>query len=85
MNVASMPLSCSRRTWSCIRAIKGETTMQTPGRSSGRELKAQRLAAARRHDREHVAAAQNVAHDRFLSGTEGIEAESLLELDREGQ
>src|SRR5689334_12107684 len=28
-----MPLSCSNRTWSCMSAISGEITMQTPGRS----------------------------------------------------
>ena len=33
MNVASMPLSWSRRTWSCINAINGDITMHTPGRS----------------------------------------------------
>src|SRR6185503_303348 len=50
------------------------------GPKQRRQLKAQRFAATRRHDREDVAAVENVADDRFLPGTEGIEAESLLEL-----
>ena len=83
MNVASMPLSCSSRTWSCISAISGEITMQTPGLQQRRQLEAQRLAAAGRHDREHVAAAQDVAHDLLLPGAKGIEAEALLELGGE--
>jgi hypothetical protein len=48
-----------------------------------RQLKAQRFAAAGRHDREHVAARERVQHDRFLAGAEAIEAEALLQ--RRGQ
>ena len=82
MNVASMPLSCSSRTWSCISAIKRRYHDADAGTKQGRQLKAQRLAAAGWHDREHVAAAEDVAHDLLLPGTEGIEAEALLELCR---
>jgi hypothetical protein len=31
---AAAPTSFSALTWSCIRAISGDTTMATPGRSS---------------------------------------------------
>ena len=45
----------------------------------GRQLIAQRLAAAGRHDGEHVLAVQHGAHDLFLAGPEGAEAEDGME------
>ena len=54
------------------------------GAKQGRQLKAQRLAAAGWHDGEQVAAAQDVAHDLLLPGTKGIKAKALLELGGEG-
>ena len=58
--------------------------MHTPGLKQGRQLKAQRLAAAGWHDGEQVAAAEDVAHHLLLPGTKGIKAKALLELCREG-
>ena len=44
-----------------------------------RQLVAERLAGARRHDGEHVPAGQHRAHDLLLSLTEGREAEDVVE------
>jgi len=45
----------------------------------GGKLVAQRLAAARRHHREHVLARQHSAHDFFLAGTKLAEAEDGMQ------
>ena len=85
MNVAAMPLSWSRRTWSCISAISGEITRcRRRAAASAGSWKHKRFAAAGGHDREQVAAAKDVVHDLLLPGTKGIEAKSLLELGGEG-
>src|SRR5258708_714345 len=44
-----------------------------------RELIPERLAEARRHDREHVASAQHGSHDAFLCRTEPAVTEMLAE------
>ena len=45
-----------------------------------RQLVAQRLAAAGRHDREHVAAVEDGGDDLGLAGPKGLEAESRAKL-----
>ena len=50
-----------------------------PVARQGGQLKAQRLAAARRHDRQNVAARQDRFDDLPLAGAEGVEAEDGAE------
>jgi len=50
-----------------------------PGPRHGRQLKAKRLAAAGRQQREHVLARQHIADDLLLERAEGSEAEVLLQ------
>ena len=49
------------------------------GAEQGRDLVAQRLAAARWHDHERVAARHHTAHDLFLLTSEGAEAEDVVQ------
>ena len=49
---AAMPSSRSLSHWSFISAISGETTSVVPGQQQRRQLIAERLAGAGRHDRE---------------------------------
>ena len=50
-----------------------------PGLEHSRQLKAERLAAAGRHEREHVFARQHIAHDVLLAGTEMLESENAVQ------
>jgi hypothetical protein len=52
--------SFSAATWSCISAISGDTTTPMPVAQQRRDLVAQRLAAAGRHQHERIAAAGDV-------------------------
>ena len=72
---ASTPASRNWATWSRISAISGETTKREAAADDRRELEAERLAAARRHDREHVLARERGGEDVLLSGTKVREAE----------
>ena len=60
-------------------AIRGRDHDAQPGLEHSRQLKAKRLAAARRHEREHVLARQHVAHDRLLAGTKILESENAMQ------
>jgi hypothetical protein len=63
--------SCFRAaTWSCIRAMRGETTMPVPGRSQGGKLVAQGLAAAGGHQHQGVATGRHVLDDVLLGTAE---------------
>jgi hypothetical protein len=78
-NSAAMPSSFSAATWSCISAISGDTTTPHPSRSIRRNLVAQRLAAAGRHQHQRVAAChQGVDDGRLLAAERGV-AEDAVE------
>ena len=79
MKVAAMPLSSSSRTWSCISAINGDTTMLTPGLEQRRQLKAQRFAAAGGHEGKHVPAGQGIPDDGLLAGTKILESKNAMQ------
>ena len=49
-----MPSAVSSSTWSFIKAISGETTSVSPSRAIGRQLIAEALAAAGRHDAQAI-------------------------------
>ena len=59
--------------------MSGETTSVVTRQHHGRQLIAQRLARACRHDREDVAPAQHGSDDRLLTGAKLLMAEPRLE------
>ena len=63
------------RTWSRISAISGETTTVSAAVDDRRQLVAHRLAAAGRHDGEHVLAGEHRGDDLGLAGAEIVVAE----------
>ena len=72
---AGIPICASCATWSCISAISGEITTAVCARQHrGRQLVAQRFAAARRHDHASVVPAQQAAHNAFLQRTKRVVA-----------
>ena len=72
---ARTPSARSASTWSCISAISGEMTTPVPRPDQRRDLVAQRLAAAGRHQHQRVAAADDVLDDLLLAAAEGVVAE----------
>ena len=83
---ARTPSAASASTWSCISAISGEITTPVPGADQRRDLVAQRLAAAGRHQHQGVAAGDDVVDDRLLVAAERVVAEDALEhLERVGR
>ena len=72
---ARTPAWLSAATWSCISEISGETTMPVPIAHQRRDLVAQRLAAAGRHQHQGVAASDQVGNHLVLGRTETVVAE----------
>ena len=77
--MAGTPLACSASTWSFIKRDQRRHDDRQPRPRQRRQLEAERLAAARRQQREHVLARQRVADDLLLQGPKGREAEVLLQ------
>ncbi|GAO22464.1 hypothetical protein ALISP_2284 [Alicycliphilus sp. B1] len=80
------PASCSAPTWSCMSAMSGETTVTPLPRRAARcrHLVAQRLAAARGHEHERVAAGDHVVDDGLLRATELVVAEDVVQDEMRG-
>ena len=78
-NPARTPSARNASTWSCISAMSGDTTTPVPGRTRAGDLIAQRLAAARRHQHERVAAADDVLDDLVLAVAERLVAEDTTQ------
>ena len=72
---ARTPSARSASTWSCISAISGEIDDAGARPDQRRDLVAQRLAAAGRHEHERVAAADDVLDDLPLAAPERVVAE----------
>ena len=74
-NPARTPNASRAVTWSCINAISGEMTTPDTGSYQRRDLVAQRLPAAGRHEDERVATVDDVADDLLLVALERVVAE----------
>ena len=74
---AATPASRSAFTWSSMSAISGDTTSADAVAHERRDLVAQRLAAARRHQHERVAAGERRVDDGLLLAAEARVAEHV--------
>ncbi|CAM5509899.1 hypothetical protein SVIOM74S_10189 [Streptomyces violarus] len=78
-NPARTPSARSAFTWSCIKAMSGETTTPVPGLTRDGTLIAEGLAGAGRHEHDRVAARDHVLDDRFLLAAEGLVSEDPVQ------
>ena len=72
---AGWPRSVRRAHWSRMSAMSGETTTVRSSPGERRQLVAEALAAARRHDDERVAPVERGLHGVALAGAKRVEAE----------
>ena len=76
---AAMPRARAAVTWSCMSAIRGDTTSVRPPRHERRDLEADRLSAAGRENGQRVPPGEHRPDDRQLSGTEVGVAEVMAQ------